>query len=400
MKASGYFSFSLPLHALYFYRVETRPPAPLSNVHVPQEAAMRLLLLNQFGLASGAPTGRILAELGSELERRGHQVHVLTTDSSYGKPRRGLGRLVQELLSHLLFVWRSLWIPKADAVISLTSPACLAVTGAIVAGIHRAKHFHWSMDLYPDVGLRLGDLKDGPLMHFFSLLMRRAYLGANRVITLDEDMRDYLQNHYGVDSMVIGPFPPEIVWPPVQKNKSAWQWLYSGNFGRAHEIEVLFQVQKLLEDRGIRAELVLQGQGPQFLSSQETANHLGLRHVQWRAPVPQEKLAESLIESDVLVVTRKVDLKGLLLPSKLILAELSGRSILWIGDTDGKTAQRLSKEGRHGVFTIEEVELIADWLQRLFNQESPNQAIKPIATHLVRQRAIDDFEALLLKPLS
>ena len=358
---------------------------------------MRLLLLNQFGLASGAPTGRILAELGAELERRGHQVQVLTTDSSYGKPRRGLGRLIQEGLSHFLLVWRSLLSPKADAVISLTSPACLAVTAAVIARIHRARHFHWAMDLYPDVGVRLGELKDGPLIRFFSFLMRWAYQTAARVITLDEDMRDYLQNHYGVDSTVIGPFPPEIIWPPVPKNPKTRQWLYSGNFGRAHEIEVLLQIQKLLEDRGVRAELVLQGQGPQFLSTRESAGRLGLRQVQWRAPVPAEKLAESLVQSDVLVVTRKADLKGLLLPSKLVLAEFSGKAILWIGDADGKTARRLSREGRHGVFTIEQVEAIAGWLQRLFEREPLSMAVAPIATHSVRQQAADDFEALLLK---
>jgi glycosyltransferase involved in cell wall biosynthesis len=359
---------------------------------------MRLLLLNQFGLASGAPTGRILAELGSALEQRGHQVRVLTTDSSYGKPRQGPGRLVQELLSHSLLAWQSLRGPKPDAVISLTSPACLAVTATVVARLRRARHFHWSMDLYPDVGVRLGELKDGPLVRLLSFLMRRAYQGAERVITLDEDMREYVQNHYGVDSAVIGPFPPEVAWPSVRKEpKALRQWLYSGNFGRAHEIEVLLQIQKRLEDRRVPAELILQGQGPQFTSCRENARRLGLRQVQWRAPVPQEKLAESLVQSDVLVVTRKADLTGLLLPSKLILAELSGRAILWIGDTGGKTAQRLAREGRHGVFAVEDVEPIAAWLQRLFERETSSQAIEPTPTRFVRERAIDDLEALLLK---
>jgi glycosyltransferase involved in cell wall biosynthesis len=356
---------------------------------------MRLLLLNQFGLASGAPTGRILAELGAELERRGHQVRVLTTDSNYGKPRRGPARLVQELLSHALFIWKSLWIPRADAVLSLTSPACLVVTASFVAGIHGAKHFHWSMDLYPDLGVHLGEFKEGRMVRFFRFLMRHAYRNARRVITLDEDMRDYLQAHYEVDSTVVEPFPPEVIWPPVQKNPTGTrQWLYSGNFGRAHEIEVLLQTQKRLEDRSVNAELILQGQGPQFQASRENAERLDLRRVQWRDPVPTEKLAESLIQSDVLVVTRKADLKGLLLPSKLILAELSGRAILWIGDTDGKTAQRLQREG-HGVFTIDEVDSIAGWLQRLFEKRASIPT--PIATRLARQRAIDTLESLLLK---
>jgi hypothetical protein len=254
------------------------------------------------------------------------------------------------------------------------------------------------MDIYPDVGVRLGELKSGMLVRLLSLLMRRAYREADGIIALDEDMRDYLQSNYGVDSTVIEPFPPEVIWPTDGKNpKAVKRWLYSGNFGRAHEIQVLLQIQKKLEDRLVNAELILQGQGPQFLSSQDAAGRLGLRQIQWRAPVPLEKLGASLLESDVLVVTRKAEMKGLLLPSKLMLAELSGKTILWIGDIDGKTAQRLARENRHGVFKMDSVESIAAWLQGRFERESLEPLIQPRATRVVRQQTVRQWEALLPK---
>jgi len=362
------------------------------------KAPMRLLLLNQFGSDSGAPTGRILGELGTELEKRGHTVQLLVTDSGYGKPRKGIRRLMEEGLSHLRLLGRGLCCPRADAIISLTSPACLAVTAGVVARIHRAKHFHWAMDLYPDVGVSLGELKQGLPVRIFSFLVGRAYQGAHQVVTLDEDMREYVQAHYKVDSAVIEPFPPEIAWPAPEKNLTEIRrWLYSGNFGRAHEIQILLQIQKRLEDKKVPAELILQGQGPQFLASRDAARNLGLRSVQWREPVSLERLGESLLQSDVLVVTRKAELKGLLLPSKLMLAELSGRAVLWIGDTDGKTAQRLSRERRHGVFTIADVEPIASWLQARFEWNSSESETKPKATAVVRQKAADQWQALLIK---
>jgi putative colanic acid biosynthesis glycosyltransferase WcaI len=363
---------------------------------------MRLLLLNQYGLASGAPTGRILAELGSGLREHGHEIIFLNSDSTYGKSRRGFGRIIHEARAHLILLWRSLWCRKVDAVISLTSPACLAVTAGVAAKIHRAKHFHWVMDLYPDVGVRLGELKNGVLSRFLARLMRRAYQEADRVVVLDEDMREHLQNSYGVDSSVMEPFPPEVVWPALENNhrpapKTARRWLYSGNFGRAHEIEVLLQIQKRLEDRRIAAELILQGQGAQFSSSRSAAGLLELRQVQWRPPASQESLGESLFQSDVLVVTRKAEMKGLLLPSKLMLAELSGKAILWIGDTDGKTAQRLKKEGRHGVFAMTDVDPMAAWLQHVFEQTSSGQVVEPKATRAVREESVCRWEALLGK---
>jgi hypothetical protein len=361
---------------------------------------MRLLLLNQYGLTSGAPTGRILSELGAGLQEHGHEIIFLSSDSSYGHPRRGFERIIREARAHLILLWRSLWCPKADAVISLSSPACLAVTAGLVAKIHRAKHFHWIMDLYPDVGVRLGELKHGALSRFLTLLMKRAYQEADHVVVLDEDMREHLQTTYGIDSAVMEPFPPEVVWPAFENNhkpdaKTANRWLYSGNFGRAHEIEVLLQIQKKLEDRRIAAELILQGQGAQFSSIRSAASLLDLRQVKLRPPASPQSLGESLIQSDVLVVTRKAEMKGLLLPSKLILAELSGKAILWIGDTNGKTAQRLKKEGRHGVFAMTEVEPMAAWLQHVFEQESSGQVVEPKATRAVREESIRRWEALL-----
>ena len=157
------------------------------------------------------------------------------------------------------------------------------------------------------------------------------------------------------------------------------------------------QIQKKLEERHLAAELILQGQGPQFSSSQNAAGQLDLRRVQWRSPAAQEALGEALLQSDVLVVTRKAEMKGLLLPSKLMLAELSGRTVLWIGDTDGKTAQRLKAEGRHGVFTMDEVEPMAAWLQYLFERKSSEQAIKPRSTRDVREKSIRKWEELLLR---
>jgi len=355
---------------------------------------MKLLLLNQYGPASGAPTGRILGELATGLQQLGHVVTLLDVDSAYGKSRRGFQRILHELNAHALLTTRSIGQHQIDAVLTLTSPACLAVTGALLARILRAKHFHWAMDLYPEAGIRLGELREGALTRFLARQMRRAYRDAQRVVVLDEDMRDHLRREYGVESAILEPFPPEVTWIEPQRIPGApKRWLYSGNLGRAHEIDVLLQAQKRLEAAGTNAELVLQGRGAQFGASQEAAHDLGLQHVRWRPPAPEEALGQSLLEADVLVVTRKPAMKGLLLPSKLMLAELSGRAILWIGDTDGFTASRLRKAG-HGVFASDEVEPIAAWLQRTLapDAEPPSP---PRASGSLREDVVAAWNVLL-----
>jgi len=212
---------------------------------------MKILLVNQFDPASGAPTGRILGELATELERNGHTTLLLTLGSSYGKARKGWARRFQELFSHVSLIFRGWTGPRPDVVISLTSPACLIMTAGTIARFHRARHVHWAMDLYPDLALQLGELRDGPVARFLHRRIGIAYCGAARVVTLDEDMRQHLLETYATESEIIPPFPRAVVWPEDwTTNHIPGRWLYSGNFGRAYEIDVLLQVQKLLEFRG------------------------------------------------------------------------------------------------------------------------------------------------------
>ncbi len=358
---------------------------------------MRLLLLNQYGPDSGAPTGRILGELGLGLQRLGHEVVFLDVDSAYGQSRRGLKRIIHEVRAHALLAGRGLGYRRIDAVLSLTSPACLAVTAGLIARMLGAKHFHWAMDLYPEAGIRLGELREGVLTRLLTRLMRRAYRRAARVVVLDEDMREHLQREYGVESAILEPFPPDVTWtPPPGAPGEPKRWLYSGNLGRAHEIDVLLQAQRKLEESGTDVELALQGQGAQFAASQEAARALGLRCVVWRPPAPAEELGTSLLGADALVVTRKPAMKGLLLPSKLMLAELSGRPILWIGDTDGFTASRLRKAG-HGVFASSEIEPIAAWLRQALDRNAPPPAA-PRPSSALRAQVIATWNALLREP--
>ncbi len=350
---------------------------------------MKLLLLNQFDGSSSAPTGRILQELGDSLTSAGHEIFVIATSDRYGKPVKGKARLLREAKAHLQLLWRGLWHSRVDAIISLTSPAFLPVTASAIALRHRARHYHWAMDLYPEVALLLGETV--PCPGLFRRLMGLSYRHAAKVVALDEDMREHIRSSYGADAAVIEPTPPEIAWPePAASGKA---WLYSGNFGRAHDISILLDVQKRLEDAGSSAWLILQGDGPQFLKTQERAREMGLKQVRWNNPVPMADLGKSLLEVDALVVTRKPELKGILLPSKLVLAELSGKSVLWIGDTDGKTAQRLKGVGRHGVFTVADAVPIAEWLQTVFAGHVPPHP--PVPVEHRRAEIVSRWQALL-----
>jgi hypothetical protein len=75
---------------------------------------------------------------------------------------------------------------------------------------------------------------------------------------------------------------------------------------------------------------------------------------------------ESLLKSEVLIVTQRRETCGLLLPSKLALAELLDRPLLWVGETECATATHLRKRPRTGVFAAGQSDAIARWIEDIF----------------------------------
>jgi hypothetical protein len=357
---------------------------------------LKVLLLNQFGAGSEAPTGRLADELAEFLNLHRHTARVISSNASYRVKRTGWRRWAHELRSHFILFFRAVNLGRADVVISFTSPVCLPVTARFAASFLHAKLYLWNMDLYPDLALALGELKPGLLASMLRSLMQGAYKSAAGVVALDDDMREFLQENYGVDSCVIPPWPPNLPWPASLSSATAGNktWLYSGNLGQAHEIKTLLKIQQRLEGTRTDIQLVLQGGGAQWAFSQESARQLGLKNVSWRNPATESKLTESLWNADVLVVTRKPETKGLLWPSKLALAQLSSRPVLWIGDTDSRTAGALRAEPRNGVFAPGEVEQTARWLIDTMTATS-HRPVLPLATETSRRENLQKWEALL-----
>ena len=357
---------------------------------------MKVLLLNQFGNGSEAPTGRLAAELAEFLNLHGHTAQVISSDDSYKIKRTRWRRWAHELRSHWVLFFRALKSGRADAVISFTSPVCLPVTARLVATLLTAKLYLWNMDIYPELALVLLELRPGLVASTLRALMRSAYTSAAGVIALDDDMREFFKETYGVESSVIPPWPPSLPWPNLSpclsyKNKT---WLYSGNLGQAHEIQVLLKIQKRLEADGADIQLVLQGAGAQWSISQDIAKGMELRNVLWRNPALDSELTESLLRADVLVVTRKPETKGLLWPSKLALAQLSRRPVLWIGDTDSWTGREVKKEPQNAAFLPGQEEEIFNWLKKTLSADficSP----APIPTEASRQEYLQRWLALL-----
>lgn len=330
---------------------------------------MRVLFLNQYFPPDPAPTGVLFADIAAELERAGHEVDFVAARQEYRTGQKQGGRMIREARALLRMLVDGVCRRRADVVVSGSSPPCLLVVATLVAGWHRARSFHWIMDLYPEIAVALGEVREGVLSRTIGALMRWCYRRAERVVVLDEDMAARVAPA-GVEPAIVRPW----VFAPVLAQVAAaaetgfspeWTWIYSGNLGRAHEWETLLAAQAEVERRGAPIRLLFQGGGPSRPLAEARARELGLRQVEWRDYVPEPDLPASLLRCRALVVSQLPATRGLLWPSKLGLVTMLPRPLAWVGPTDGAIARELKSLPGAGLFAPGESMRLAEWLLAL-----------------------------------
>lgn len=331
---------------------------------------MRILFLNQYFPPDPAPTGILFGEIADALRARGHETRFIDAGQEYRGGQGQSGRMRRELMALLRMSSRGIREPRPDVVISGTSPPCLSFAAQWIALRHRARSIHWCMDLYPELAVSLGEIKEGFLSRIVAWAMGWSYRRTSTVVALDSDMASRLRQP-GIEPHIIRPWVTggrDIVTDNRMNESSEpggrWTWLYSGNLGRAHEWQTLLDAQAILEAEGAGITLVFQGGGPSWKAAQAGAEARGLKQIEWRTYAPENEIQTSLLQSDCLVVTQKIEARGMLWPSKLALILALPRPILFVGPVDSAISHSLRDLQHAGTFAPGDARGVASWLAR------------------------------------
>jgi glycosyltransferase involved in cell wall biosynthesis len=361
-------------------------------------ADVRVLFLNQYFPPDPAPTGVLLKELADRLVAAGHTVDFVASRQAYRGAQQKGGRMLREVWALARMLLDGLCRARPDVVLSATSPPCLLIVATVVAAWHRARSVHWAMDLYPEIAVALGEIREGALAGVVRKLMGWGYRRAAVVVALDEDMAERLR-HYSVQAQCIRPWVFSSVLAHLAEargeQQQPWTWIYSGNLGRAHEWETLLQAQAILEKRDAEIRLLFQGGGPAWPAAQARARELGLRQCAWTGYVDEADLPSSLLRGAALVVTQLPAAQGLLWPSKLGLILSLPRPMFWVGPTDGAIARLLEKAPQAGIFAPGQAASIADWLLALQESGSPSAMQLAVDPAAHREAALAAWVAVL-----
>ncbi|MGD1095590.1 MAG: glycosyltransferase family 4 protein [Bryobacteraceae bacterium] len=324
---------------------------------------MNLLLINQFFWPDTAPTGRFLMDLTCAIEAQQNRMTTICGASDYGVTddaapppvrilrssgarfrRDALGRILSYgsfLAGAVLAGFR---VGRPDTVLTLTTPPLTSVFGRMLKLSRGCRHFIWEMDVYPDIAVDLGALAPQSMLTcIIGALADWSRRNADGIIVLGEEMRTRLiardipaHKIHVADNWADG---QEITPLPFPEGPLAVH--YSGNLGRAHEIETISSVMREFRDDP-RFKFIFAGGGPrrQQLEDfcQQHATNTAFRPYSSRA-----ELGASLAEGHLGLVTQLPQTCGSIVPSKTYGIMAAGRPVLYIGPREATPARIIER---------------------------------------------------------
>jgi nucleoside-diphosphate-sugar epimerase/glycosyltransferase involved in cell wall biosynthesis len=304
----------------------------------------------------------------------------------------------------------ALFASRPQIVVVETDPFLLPLLGRSLQWWHRCKLVVYLQDIYPDVAIAVGKVRDG----WFTRLLRRrlfaVYRHADRVIVLGEDMRAVLTDGgipddritslpNWVDTTRIYPIRLRNLFRLRERLDDKFVVMYSGNMGLCQNLDEILETAELLSDRP-NIEFVMIGGGASRARLEETARDKQLSNVRFLPYQPLAELAHSLSAADLHLVPLDPRVTGCLVPSKLYGILAAGVPALVIAD-ERCEASRVVRESDAGrVIAPGHPEQVAATIRWCADHEGERKAMGRRARRLAereydRRRTTGRFATLL-----
>lgn len=333
-----------------------------------------------------APTGVVMTRIVEELVALGHTVHVVTSLPWYrahriepgwdgrlvrtertdwgsitrvhpfpGRDksnllRRALGFAAYSLLAGLFCLRAGGWFRRAGAVIAMSPPLTLGLTGWVASRLRRCPMVFNIQDIFPDAAVETGAISNRTIIAAARHLERVSYLAADAVTVLSDDLRDNVVAKIGtadtvhvipnfVDTDAIVPADRATPYRTELGLGDGPVVLYAGNVGFSQSLELVLAAARELPD----VTFLVNGNGaarpPLEVAAADIAN---VRFADYISP---ERLSELLATGDVHVVPLRRGLGRVSVPSKTYSIMAAGRPVVASIDPGTAVPQILAESG-------------------------------------------------------
>ncbi len=349
---------------------------------------LRIVVLGPHVEPDTAPTGRVLTRIVTELARRGHELHVVaalpwyrrhaiepgwsgrlirTEPTRWGSIRRvhpfpgqDKARLARRAAGFagfsLLVAWAGVAaggrFRRVDAVLAMSPPLTLGLTGRLVAWSHRAPLVFNVQDIFPDAAVETGAITDRRVIAVASWLERLSYRLADAVTVLSDDLHANVvakvPARRGATVHTIPNFVDTTRIVPADRMTPYRRELgigaepvvlYAGNIGYSQSVGLLLDAARQLP----HVTFLVNGEGVNRDALVAAAD--GLANVRFAGYVAEDRLPELLATGDVHTVPLRRGLARVSVPSKTYSILAAGRPVVAAIDAGTEIPRLLAASG-------------------------------------------------------
>jgi len=321
---------------------------------------------------------QILADLAEGLAQKGRDVHLLTSGVNY---------MTQESLRRHdtrngVRIWRlpnlplkkdhplsrvaayggflalsgpaMLLMPVPDVVVYLSAPPLLAWSSFPLKWRGHVKTVYWAQDVYPEVAIEMGYLKNAAARRAMTVAENRLEQGVDRVVAIGDRMKNVFERK-GVLPERIRVIPNwSVVKTQAEVSRNDNPLLrrlglldrfvvqYSGNMGVVHDMALIAQAM-IATRTDEELHWLMIGGGKRRGELEAAVRQNDLHNTTFAPYQPLDELWISLRAADVALISLRPEMEGLVVPSKLYGAMEAGVPIVFIGSDDGEVASTLRR---------------------------------------------------------
>jgi glycosyltransferase involved in cell wall biosynthesis len=397
---------------------------------------LKILIISQYFY----PENLRINDLVFSLQKRGHEIEVLTGKPNYPKgdyfkgyswdgPKleeiegikvhranlilRKKGGGVRLFLNYLSFVFFGLFKIlklKGDfekVFIYAPSPITVGILGIIAAKKFKCESYLWVHDLWPESVRVAGGIKSSIVLGLVNQMTKLIYRFTDLLLVQSPEFKNYILNQGVAESKIIYyPYYAEDFYKVVEKDKSylsqfpkGFNLLFAGNIGVAQSFETIVNAFEKLKEYDIN--LVVLGDGRDKSRIQEKINEKGLTEkFHFLGSFPPEEMPYYFTCADGLLITlKKADIFSFTIPGKLQSYLACGKPI--IGALDGIGNKIISESNSGFASKAEDHELLANNILTLYKltkaekEKLSNNALTYFDKNFNKQYLLERLEKIL-----
>ena len=365
-----------------------------------------------------APTGTVMTRIVAELVERGHRVHVVTSLPWYRNHRidpgwdgrwvrrettpwgsitrvhpfpgadktnivrRAIGFAAYSVLAGAQCLSVGGWGRRAEAVIAMSPPLTLGLTGWVASRLRRAPLIFNIQDVFPDAAVETGAITNRLVIAVASWLERISYRAADAVTVLSDDLRDNVAAKLPASATdrvhVIPNFVDTDAIRPMDRNTEYRRELalgdgpvvlYAGNVGFSQSLDLVVAAARAVPS----AAFLVNGDGAARASIEESARDVTNLHV--AGYVEPERLGELLATGDIHVVPLRAGLGRVSVPSKTYSIMAAARPVVAAIDPGTAVPRILEASGGGVAVPPDDVESFIGAVRRLVDDPAERAAM-------------------------